>query len=197
MSARNNRHHDNPHTTMNPSITFPPAHPVLKLTRSGVTTAPFAPSAEKWAATLTEERRRLLEDHEALRVREDNLRDYETRLRALQAEIEAGRSAQPVSLRATNAPFMRPSSRAPFSDDTALQAAWEKLYRARAILEAEQPHLRDDRIRLHDQQAEMKRREESVAAREASVAEREQLIAAATVPVVAGEPIASEHTMSA
>ena len=35
---------------------------------------------------------------------------------------------------------------------TALQQAWDKLYRARAILEAEQVHLRDDRI-VHGEQA--------------------------------------------
>ena len=182
---------------MNSTITFPPARPVLKLTRTGVTTAPFAPSDEKWAATLSEERHRLLEDQEALRVREENLRDYETRLRALQAEIEAGRGGQPVAPRATNTPFLRPSSKSPFADDSALQAAWEKLHRARGIFEAEQASLRDDRIVLHDQQAEVKQREEAVAAREARVAECEQRIIAANPPAGSGEPIAGEHTMSA
>ncbi len=177
---------------MNSPITFPPAAPMLKLARHAAT-----PPAEKWSATLDEERRRLHEDHEALRVREENLRDYEARLRALQAEIESDHGAPSVAPRATTAPFLRPSSKAPFVDDGALQVAWEKLHRARVILEAEQTNLRDERIVLRDQQAEVKRREAAVADREASVTEREQLIAAASAPVISGEPIASEHTMSA
>jgi DNA repair exonuclease SbcCD ATPase subunit len=175
---------------MNSTITFPPVAPVLKLTR---------PPAEKWAATLAEERRRLQEDHEALREREANLRDYEARLRALQAELEAGRVAPPVTTRATAAPFLRSSSKAPFMDDAGLQAAWEKLHRAREILEAEQRHMRDERIVLSEKDADVQQRAQAVAAREARVAAREELIAAATPPatVPSGEPVASEHTMSA
>jgi len=175
---------------MNSPITFPPATPVLKLARGGSN-----PPSEKWAATLSEERRRLHEDQEALREREANLRDYEARLRVLQAEIEAGRGAPPVTTRAPAAPFVRSSSRAPFTDELALQAAWEKLHRAREIFEAEQTHLRDDRIVQHDRDTELKRREEALAAREARVAERERLVVEATRP--SGEPVASEHTMSA
>lgn len=165
---------------MNSPITFPPPAPELKLTRS----------AEKWAATLAEERRRLQEDQEALREREANLREYEMRLRALQAEIEAGRTVPATSaahatpsIRAGGAasasPF-RPSSRAPFVDDAALQAAWEKLHRARELLEAEQTHLRDDRIAMRDLELSLKRREEAIEAREARLAEREALVVAAT-----------------
>lgn len=179
---------------MSTTITFPPAAPTLKIaSRSGAN-----PPSEKWAATLTEERRRLHEDQEALREREANLRDYEARLRALQAEIEAGRGAPPVTAtRTTSTPFMRPTSKAPFADDAALQAAWEKLHRARELFEAEQAHLRDERIVLNDQQAEVKQREEAVTARESNVAAREQLIAATQTSAVTGEPVASEHTMSA
>jgi hypothetical protein len=168
------------------TITFPPAAPSLKLVRSASN-----PPSEKWAATLAEERRRLQEDQEALREREANLRDYEARLRTLQADLEAGRGAPPVSTRSTPAPFLRPSSTAPFTDDGALQAAWEKFHRARELFESEQTHMRDERIVLHDQQAELKQRLAAVTLREQRVAEREQLIAAATPPV------ASEHTMSA
>jgi len=178
---------------MNTTITFPPAAPALKLVRSVAN-----PPSEKWAATLAEERRRLQEDQEALRERETNLRDYEARLRSLQAEIEAGRGAPPVTTRAaTAAPFLRPTSKAPFADDVALQAAWEKFHRARQLLESEQTHLRDERTVLHDQKEEVKAREEAVAAREAVLAEREQLITAATSSSRSREPIASEHTMSA
>jgi len=176
----------NSHTIMNSPITFPPAAPALKLTRA---------PAEKWAATLTEERRRLQEDQDALREREANLREYEARLRALQAEIEAGRGGPVPASRATASPFVRPSSRAPFTDDTALQVAWEKLHRAREILEAEQRHMSEERVTLREQQAEVKRQTEALVGREASVAEREQLLAAAHAE--SAEPIAAEHTMSA
>lgn len=180
---------------MNTMITFPPAAPTLKLASRNTTTNP---PSEKWAATLAEERHRLLEDQEALREREANLREYEARLRALQAEIEAGRGAPPVTTTgSTAAPFRRPSSRAPFADDQALQVAWEKLHRAREIFEAEQSHLRDDRLVLNDRQAEVKRREDAVVAREAQVAAREQLVAEADARPNAREPIAAEHTMSA
>jgi chromosome segregation ATPase len=177
---------------MNTAITFPPAAPTLKLVRGAAN-----PPSEKWAATLAEERRRLQEDQEALRERESNLREYESRLRELQAEIESGRAAPPVTVRATAAPFLRPTSKAPFADDVALQAAWEKFHRARQLLESEQAHLRDERTVLHDQKAEVKQREEAVAEREAAVAVREDLIAAATPSKRSREPIAAEHTMSA
>src|SRR3954462_7994759 len=110
---------------MNSTITFPPAEPTLKLARP----------AEKWAATLAEERLRLQEDQEILRAREQNLREYESRLRLLQAEIEAGRVAvaNQVSPSSRSAAPMgtRPATSAPFHSDPALHAAWEKLHRAR------------------------------------------------------------------
>jgi hypothetical protein len=171
---------------MNSPITFPPAAPALKLTRA---------PAEKWAASLAEERRRLQEDQEALRERETNLRDYEARLRALQSEIEAGRIGTASAVRPTATPFLRPSSRTPFTDDAALQAAWDKLHRAREILEAEQSHMRDERIVHQDREATLKQREEAVATREAAVAQREELLVAADGG--SGEPVGSEHTMSA
>lgn len=174
---------------MNSTITFPPAEPTLKLPR---------PSAEKWAATLAEERRRLQEDQDALREREQNLRDYEARLRALQAEIDAVRTNAAAPATTESRPpapvFMRPSSRAPFHDDVALQGAWEKLHRAREIFEAEQKNMRDDRIAMREMETQMKRREEAVAAREQWVAAREALVAEA---MPEGEPMAGEHTMSA
>lgn len=169
--------------TMNPTITFPAPEPSLRLRR---------PAIDNWAATLAEERRRLLEDQEALREREQNLRNYEARLRALQHEIEAGRSAPAATVPPT--PATR-SSRVPFEDAAALPAAWDKLHRARELLEAEQAHLREDRHAMREQEAAMKRREEAVAAREAAVAEREALLPEPGPE--AGEPVAAEHTLSA
>lgn len=166
---------------MNPTVTFPPPAPELKLPRA---------SAEKWAATLAEERRRLQEDQDALREREHNLREYEARLRGWQAEIDAGRSAtippQTTAAGTVVTPANR-ASRAPFAEDPALQAAWEKLHRAREILEAEQLHLRDDRMAVREMENMVKKREEAVALQESKLAAREALVAAATPAPKKGE----------
>lgn len=175
-------------------IAFPRPAPELKLPRSS-----SPASAEKWAATLAEERRRLAEDEAALRERETNLREYEARLRALQAEIDAertGASPAPAAAASTAAPFSRPSSRTPFGDDNALHAGWEKLHRAREILEAEQTHLRDDRIAVREQEANVKRREAAAAQREAILAEREAIVAAALAKPAAPEPVEEESAVS-
>ena len=185
---------------MNSTILFPPTRPVLKLSRAAGSTPPVprATVAEgRWAATLAEERRRLHEDQEALRVREINLREYEARLRLLQAEIEAGTAAGGRAGRGSAAPFVRPSSRVPFEGDTALQASWEKLHRARELLEAEQNHLRDERIQRADWESNLKSREDAVAEREERVAERERLLAEAVGSNDAAQPVAGEHTLSA
>jgi hypothetical protein len=49
---------------------------------------------------------------------------------------------------------------------TALQGAWDKLYRARSILEAEQAYIRDDRIALQGEVEALEARERAVSARE-------------------------------
>ena len=172
---------------MNPPITFPTPAPELKLPRQ---------SMDKWAATIAEERRRLQEDQDALRERESNLREYEERLRGWQAQLDAGRHGVIPAAQGMRAAMpgisYTPAQSTVVSDDAALQAAWEKLHRAREILEAEQNHLRDDRIVLRDKEADVKRREEAVAAREAQLAEREKLVLAAipggsNPPMVPGE----------
>ena len=134
-----------------------------------------------------EERRRLQEDQDALREREENLQKYEARLRALQSEID-GRVNSSVGF-GTRSPFARPpqptlvrASQTPCHDDPGLQSAWEKFHRAREIFEAEQKNLRDDRIAVREQEADVKRREEVLALREQYLAEREALVAAATPP---------------
>lgn len=172
---------------MNSLITFPPSFPELRLPRA----------ADKWAATLDEERRRLQEDLETLREREANLRDYEARLREWQAEIDARHmiAAGPRSTGNTARPFHRPTSQSPFGEDSALQLAWEKLHRARELLEAEQTHLRVDRIALRDQQEALKCKEEALARREAKLAEREALVAAAT-PAAAANGHAGESAVA-
>ncbi len=184
---------------------------IIKFPTADAARKPARPSAEKWTATLAEERRRLQEDHDSLRERESNLREYEARLRMLQAEIEAGRTVPPIPVAKTAVPetqdtvplrvaipapqFQRPSSRAPFGEDPALQAAWEKLHRARELLEAEQKNLRDDRNSLRELETMLKQRMEEIAEREAVVAQREGgFVAAPLEPIPEGEPEVSGIT---
>jgi hypothetical protein len=84
---------------------------------------------------------------------------------------------------------MESDNTVPFEDGSAsphgqagLQVAWDKLYKARAILEAEQVHLRDDRIALQGEIDLLQQREQNVAARELRIEQIElhyQLQAAA------------------
>ena len=152
---------------------------------------PLRPSAEAWAATLAEERRHLVDDHDALREREQNLRNYEARLRALQEEIDAGRGlSAPLSSDSTPPLSARQGTRPPFGDETAMLSAWDRLHRARELLEAEQSHLREDRHAMRDQLATLKQREAALLARETLLAEREAHASALALPSapVAGEP---------
>lgn len=122
---------------------------------------------------LAEERRRLDEDIAELRQTEANLQAYEKRLRALQAEIEAAgrreRSATQAPVRAKG------RTKSPFAGNAdELKEGWEKLIRAREILEVEQAHVRGDRLALSDETAVVRRRAQAVAEREVRVTEREQ-----------------------
>jgi hypothetical protein len=72
----------------------------------------------------------------------------------------------------SSSPFGSSDSSSPYGQ-TALQTAWDKLYRARAILEAEQAHLRDDRIALQGEVESLEMRERSVAARETRIRQLE------------------------
>lgn len=155
----------------NPVIAFPASRPELKL-------ASFHERNE--AAQVAVERQHLDQDHEALRDRETNLRDYEARLRAWQAQIENGLAQPPAAQYITPVSLGRVPSASPFDSDAALQAGWEKLHRARELLEAEQAHLRDDRLNLKETAALLKRHEASLMARESSLAQREEILVAAT-----------------
>lgn len=121
----------------------------------------------------------LAADLEALREREENLRKYEVRLRDWQAQLDAT-----VAAGGSASPFMRRTSGNPFPSsgplDSALEAAWSKFHRARALLEAEQIQLRDDRLVLRDREQMLKQREAELAEREARVAQHEA--DAATLP---------------
>ena len=69
------------------------------------------------------------------------------------------------SIESENAAAFESGSNAPYGQ-AALQSAWDKLYRARSILEAEQAHLRDDRIALQGEIDALEAREHAVGARE-------------------------------
>jgi hypothetical protein len=182
-------------------VPFPPAQTPadeLKINRrTASASVPTDPAAEATpevaanAAAMEVERRRIEEDSEVLRLREANLREYEARLRVLQSEMDArggsSRSATPFSGK----------SMAPFAhDDAGLEAAWQKLHRAREFTEAEQAHLRDDRLAMHAFEVELKQREAAVAAREARVTAQEEM-QAAQAPRGKREPMAGQQTLSA
>lgn len=189
-------------TTVVPFPAQAPSEGEAKVSRR--TVAPTGLNAAELAANaaaLELERRRIREDSEALQLREENLRQYEARLRAMQSEMDGGRGAQ--ANRTTTAPFAARST-APFShEDAGLEAAWQKLHRARELTEAEQAHLRDDRLAMRAIEADLKQREAALAAREARVAAQEELLAAAPAPrpkktaTKAREPVAGEQTLSA
>jgi len=166
---------------INPVIAFPAAKPELKL----------APHSTAGHAV---ERHNLDLDIEALRDREANLRDYEARLRTWQAQIESGLQPAPAQYIAPVVLGRGPSV-SPFEGDASLQAGWEKFHRARELLEAEQAHVRDDRLNLKETAALLQRHEAALTAREASLAQREELLAAATAARLA-EPVKQPSAMA-
>ncbi|MDB6168430.1 MAG: hypothetical protein JWM88_1294 [Verrucomicrobia bacterium] len=149
---------------MNPMIAFPAAKPELKLTSHSSAPHPL------------EDRRRMDEDLEALRLREANLREYEAHLRSWQEQIEKGNTHSNPPHYITPATMARTATGTPFEVEAALHAAWDKLIRARELLEAEQAHLRDDRLILKEATSVLKRREDAVTAREARLAQREEQV---------------------
>jgi|CZKI01.1.fsa_nt_gi hypothetical protein len=106
--------------------------------------------------------------------------------------------SQPPMPFGSGVPF---GSAAPFEGDSsnpygyaALQAAWDKLYRARALLEAEQAHLRDDRIALQGELDALEVRRQAMIAREVRVQQLE--LNAALDKEEAEEAKEPESTMS-
>jgi thioesterase domain-containing protein len=91
-----------------------------------------------------------------------------------------GRPDLSIKRRSTISRPMESDSAAPFDGEdngrtsqSALQVAWDKLYKARSILEAEQAHLRDDRIALQGEFDMIQQREANVAARELRIQQME------------------------
>ena len=165
----------------NPVIAFPASRAELRL----------AQSAGALTASQAAERHNLELDLEALRDRENNLRDYEARLRSWQTQLENTVPPQPPTHYVAPVAIARSTSHAPFENEMALQAGWEKLMRARELLEAEQAHVRDDRLNLKETAALLKRHEAALTAREAGLAQREAILTAAmtaAVPVEGNRP---------
>jgi hypothetical protein len=134
-------------------------------------------------SAVSGERLRLEAEWQVLHEREENLRAYEAQLRAMQADIDARREPDAST------------SVSPFpAGELSLQTAWDKLIRARELLESEQTHFRDDRLVMKAELADLNRRQANLATREAMIAAREEQLAAHE-PAVA-EPIAGQHTMS-
>src|SRR4051812_46553032 len=82
-------------TTVVPFSTEAPSDDA-KINRRTAAPAPVTDPTELAAnaAALELERRRIKEDSEALQLREENLREYEARLRALQTEMDTGRGGR-------------------------------------------------------------------------------------------------------
>ncbi len=135
-----------------------------------------SPGISQYAAG---ERVRLEAEWQALRETEENLRAFEAQLRAMQADIDARR--QPESA-ASVSPFP--------AGELSLQSAWDKLIRARELLDSEQASFRDDRMVLKAEQAELRRQQANIAIREVALLAREQALASVA------EPIAAQNTMS-
>lgn len=120
-------------------------------------------------------------DLEALRTCEANLRAYEERLREWQDQLEQAHAQQQVLPRRSANPWAVRAN----ATEPARQDAWQKVLRARELLEVEQKHLRDDRITLQGLDQQLKEREAKLAAREAHVSQREQQIAQAAAAAAA------------
>jgi hypothetical protein len=155
------------------------------------TRAPMMAEPPRNDRALTEERQRLDADIAELRESEANLRAYEKRLRALQAELDGMSRSQ----RVTPAPVRtKGSTRSPFSGDAEkLKVEWDKLIRARELLELEQAHVRGDRLALSDETAVVRRRAQAVAERETRVTEREQALQASEATQAASAPPLADH----
>ena len=138
-----------------------------------------APAVSRQA---TEERDRLEAERMMLRETEDNLRGYEAQLRAMQAEMD-DRRENDLTTSVSSVSSVPPG-------ELSLQSEWDKLTRARELIDSEQASFRDDRMVLKADQAALRRQQVSLAAREAALSAREQAL------IAAAEPIAAEKSMS-
>lgn len=151
-------------------ISFPATPAKLRVKRSKSVSAEAGSDHE--VAMSTETRHRLEQDLETLRVQEQNLLAYEMHLREWQAQLDqaaqqGARFAPPSTLTRFVVPVAQPT-------DANLAEGWNKLHRARALLETEQRHLVDDRLVLKEQETLLKQREAALTARERRLEELEE-----------------------
>ncbi len=158
-------------TKHTPEISFPPSARELKVNR---TREPGHGPESDLNAVPPDQRWQFAEALADLHAREDNLRAYEEHLRGWQAQIDAARASAPAR-RSSQHPFIPPASVFP-REDMGLHGAWEKLHRARELLEAEQKHLVDDRLLLREQEEALKQREAALVQREQRLVAREQAV---------------------
>ncbi len=167
---------------MNPqpsAISFPHRPVELKVKRTRAPYQPDPAAERELPASAAIADSSIASDLEALRACEENLRAYEARLREWQDELEQAQHR--ISPRASAQPWVRRAE----AVAPAQQDAWQKLLRARELLEVEQKNLRDDRITLQGYEQQLKEREARLAEREARVTAREQALAAARPPAPA------------
>lgn len=132
-------------------------------------TAPVANEAKE-ITRLENLHAQITSDIEALKEKENSLRDYEQRLRQL-VETSPRSSQSPI------AALPRPNSAPPV--DANLDAEWEKYQRAHSLLEAARRGLCDDRMALKERETNLLRLEEQLTRREAWIKVREQELNAA------------------
>jgi hypothetical protein len=90
---------------------------------------------------------------------------FQTPLRPELALRRRGHSNPPMPMEADDIVPKERRISGPYGT-ASLQEAWDKLYRARALLEAEQNHLRDDKIAFQGEIDSISAREQMVSARE-------------------------------
>lgn len=144
-----------------------------------------SPAAQE-IARLEKLRTQISSDMEAMREKEDSLREYEQRLRQL-VETATRHSQSPLAA-------TRPGSTPPI--DANLDAEWEKYQRAHALLEAARRGLCDDRLALKQREADLLRLEELLSRREAWIKVREQELDALAQTRVQTKPVAIAKTKS-
>jgi hypothetical protein len=97
---------------------------------------------------------------------------FQNPLRPELALKRRGHSNPPIPMESDDTVPMERRIAGPYGT-ASLQEAWDKLYKARAILEAEQNHLRDDRIAVQGEIDALAAREHMVSAREVRIQQLE------------------------
>jgi hypothetical protein len=122
---------------------------------------------------LEKMRAQIMSDMEAMRAQERNLKAFEARIRD---------SMPPMPMMGSRPPFETSGSRPAFETRTTnsnpgFDGEWEKLQRARALIEAERRSLTDERLVLREERDILKQREENLRQRDDAIKARETQVA--------------------